>query len=84
MNGRQTRGVYAEAQERQAQLTRSFFGASQELVEQVRKRQVASRNIIREELANPYVDFLDSLFFYYRESIRKATELESIRGKGWR
>ena len=83
MNGRQMRGVYAEAQERQAQLTRGFFEASQELVERVRRRQAASRNIIREESANPYMDFLDSLFFYYRESIR-ATELEGIRGKGWR
>jgi hypothetical protein len=80
MNGRQTQGVYAEAQERQAQLTRGFFETSQEVVKRVRRRQSASRNIAKEELADPYVDFLDSLFFYYRESIR-ATELESIKGK---
>ena len=65
-------GVYAEAQERQVQLTRSFFEASQELVEQTRRGRPAGRNLAREGSANPYAEFLECLFFYYREDARAA------------
>ena len=38
---------------------------SRELVEQARRGQEASQ-----ESANAYMDFLDSIFFHYRESLR--------------
>ncbi len=69
---RGTQEVYTEAQGRQAWLTRSFFEASQELVEQARRGQSASRNLAREGAANLYEDFLECLFFYYREDARAA------------
>ncbi len=64
--------VYTEGQGRQAWLTRSFFEASQEWVEQARRGQSAGRNLAREGAANPYEDFLECLFFYYREDARAA------------
>ena len=73
MNGlRRTQEVYTEAQGRQARLTGSFFEASQALVEQARRGQSAGRNLAREGAANPYEDFLECLFFYYRKDARAA------------
>jgi len=43
--------------------------ASDELVRQVRERQEASRALAQGS-ARAYVQFLDSLFLYYRESVR--------------
>jgi len=78
--------VSLETQERQAQLAQSFFesvagnlrdqaesnrAASRELAEQVLKSQEASR-LLAQESANAYVDFLDSMFSYYRENPRAA------------
>jgi hypothetical protein len=33
-------------------------------------REQADYRVLARELANAYADFLDSLFFYYRESLR--------------
>lgn len=78
--------VSVEAQERQAQLYRSFFesvvsnlrdqaesnrAASRELSEQVLKSQEASR-LLAQESMNAYVSFLDSMFSYYQENTRAA------------
>ncbi len=43
-----------------------------EQVEQARRGQSAGRNLAREGAANPYEDFLECLFFYYREDARAA------------
>jgi hypothetical protein len=62
---------YAEAQERQARLTRGFFEASQEQVARARRGQAAGRNFAWEEPAKHYGDFLECLFFFYcREDVR--------------
>lgn len=75
-----------EAQDRQAQLTRSFFesvvenlraraernrAASRELAEQTRKGQEASQ-VLAQESVNAYMDFLGSMFLRYRESAQIA------------
>ena len=73
----------SETQERQVQLTRSFFEsvadnlrtqaegnltASQELAEQARRWQEAAQALTQESM-NAYVDFLDSAFFsHYRRT----------------
>ncbi len=64
--------VYAEAQERQARLTRSFFEGSQELAGLDRRRQPTRRNLAWEGVVNPYAEFLECLFFYYRADARAA------------
>lgn len=71
MNNQQIQGVCAEAQERQARLTRSFFEASRELVDRVRRGQAADRNFAREEPMDHYVAFLESLFLYSRGDARE-------------
>jgi hypothetical protein len=45
--------------------------AGEELTEAARKGQQAGRVLARES-AEAYTDFLDSLFFYYRENARAA------------
>ncbi len=44
-----------------------------EQVDQARRSQVDAR-ILAEESANAYREFLDSLCFYYRETVRAAEE----------
>jgi hypothetical protein len=81
-----------EAQERNTQLARSFFAsvdgiiraqaesnlaASRRLTEQAIKGQEAAQSLARES-ANAYMDFLDSMFSYYRE-IMKPTEISRVR-----
>jgi hypothetical protein len=81
-----------EAQERHTQLTRSFFttvdgiiraqaesnlAASRRLAEQAFKGQEAAQSLARGS-ANAYIDFLDSMFSYYRE-IMKTTEISRGR-----
>lgn len=76
----------SKAQERQPLLPQSFFedaigdlrtraernlDAWQELVEQARRGQEDSR-VFAWKSVGAYADFLDSLFFYYRESVRAA------------
>ena len=51
--------------------------AAEELTEHARKGQEAGRVLARES-AEAYTDFLDSLFFYYRENAR-AAERSTIR-----
>ena len=50
-----------------------FGDAVQELVEQAHRRQYEGFQDHTREQANAYMEFLDSLFLYYRESVR-ATE----------
>lgn len=65
----------AEAsQERQAWTTQIFFEASQELVEQARRGQGTGRILVRGS-THTYTNFLDSIFFYYRENVRASEEL---------
>ena len=78
MNGRQMQEVYTRAQECQARLTRSFFEASEELVDRARRGQAASRDFAWEKSADHYVDFLECLLFYYRQDVRAAQR--SARG----
>jgi hypothetical protein len=74
----------AEAQERQVQLTQSFFesvtnhiraqaqigdAAARDLAEQARKGQEASQELTRESV-DAYMDFLDSVVSYYRRSVQ--------------
>ncbi len=57
--------LHAEAHGRQMRLTRSFFEASaQELDEQARRRQPAGRAFAPEALEKPYEEFLECLLFY--------------------
>ena len=51
--------------------------AAEELTEQCRKGQQAGRVLARES-AEAYTDFLDSLFFYYRENAGAAREEHHI------
>ena len=77
MNALRAEEVYAEALGRQVRLTRSFFEASQEVVEQeARRRQPAGRNLAREGSENPYEEFLECLLFYYREYREDAMAAE--------
>src|SRR3954451_8527784 len=78
--------LFAQAQESQARLSKGVFegtltylqsqaehslNASEELVEQVRKGEEAGRELASTS-ARAYEAFVDSLFLYYRESM-KAT-----------
>ena len=78
--------VSVETQERQAELTQSFFesvvsnlrdqvesntAGSRELAEQVLKSQEAGW-LLAQESMKAQVDFLDSIFSYYQESVRAA------------
>jgi hypothetical protein len=63
--------LFAEAQERQAQLTQSFFEASEELVEQARRGQEEDR-VLTQEPAKDYRGFLDSLFILLLSGEREA------------
>ena len=78
--------LFMEAQEHQARLTKSFFeGAignlrtqaertldlAEELVEQARRGQEATKALARESVSG-YTEFLNSPFFCYRESVRAA------------
>jgi hypothetical protein len=80
------------AQALNAELTQSFFNAvignlyhqaesnremDQELVEQARRGQ-ESAQVLAQESVSAHMDFLDSLFFYYRRSMEEA-ERSSIR-----
>ncbi len=75
---------FARAQESQGQLTQGLFEeaiahlrtqaernlhASEELAEQGRRGQKASR-VLAQGSADAYAQFVDSLFLYYRESAR--------------
>jgi hypothetical protein len=75
-----------EAQERQVQLTRSFFesvtrhiraqaeigdAAARDLAEQARRGQEASQTLAQESAA-AYMDFLSSMFSYYQQSAQEA------------
>jgi uncharacterized protein YktB (UPF0637 family) len=81
---------FARAQEGQEQLTQGLFEeaiahlrtqakrnlhASEELTEQSRRGQEASR-VLAQGSADAYAQFVDSLFLYYRESAR-LSERES-------
>src|SRR5918911_1454744 len=74
------------AQELNAQLTQDFFNGvinnlrtqaqnnralAEDLIEQQRKQQEASQALTQESL-NAYMDFLNSMFSYYRGSIDEA------------
>jgi hypothetical protein len=74
------------AQQPTAQLTQDFFNAVmsnlymqaesnraaiQELTEQARRGQEAAQTLARESV-NAHMEFLDSMFSYYRESVRSA------------
>ncbi len=78
--------VSAETQERQAELAQSFFesvvsnlrdqvesntAGSRELAEQVLKSQEVGW-LLAQESMKAQVDFLDSIFSYYQESVRAA------------
>ena len=52
--------------------------AAEELTEHARKGQEAGRVLARES-AEAYTDFLDSLFFYYRDNAR-AAERSTMKG----
>ena len=52
--------------------------AAEELTEHAREGQEAGRVLARES-ADAYMDFLDSLFFYYRENAR-AAERSTMKG----
>ena len=78
------RGV--SAQQLNAQLTQDFFNGvisslrtqaennralAEDLIEQQRKQQEASQALTQESL-NAYMDFLNSMFSYYRGSVDEA------------
>jgi hypothetical protein len=83
-----------EAQERQAELTRSFFesvdgilraqaesnlAASRRLAEQTLKGQEAAQSLVQESMG-AYMDFLNSMFSFYHGGIR-TVERGAKRGK---
>ena len=74
------------AQALNAELTQSFFNAvvsnlyrqaesnremTQELIEQARRGQEVSQTLTQESV-NAHMRFLDSMFFYYRQSMEEA------------
>jgi hypothetical protein len=66
------------AQELNAQLTQDFFNGvidnmalSEDLIEQQRKQQEASRALAQESV-NTYMDFLNSMFSYHRGNLDEA------------
>ena len=74
------------AQELNAQLTQDFFNGvinnlrtqaeshralSEDLIEQQRKQQEASRTLAQESV-NAYMDFLNSMFAYYRGNLSEV------------
>ena len=61
--------VYAEAQERQARLTRSFFEGLQKPAGPATVRALA-----REGSAKPYAELLECLFIFYCRSGARAVE----------
>ena len=76
----------ASAQELNAQLTQEFFNGvinnlrtqaegnralSEDLIAQQRKQQEASRALAQESV-NAYMDFLNSMFAYYRGNLDEA------------
>jgi hypothetical protein len=80
-----------EAQERQVQITQSFFesvtnhiraqaeigdAAASDLAEHARKGQEASQELTRES-ADAYMDFLDSMFSYYQRSVQEEAQRAS-------
>lgn len=84
---------FARAQENQAQHTQGLFEeaiahlrtqaeknlyASEELAEQGRRGQEASR-VLAQGSADAYAHFVDSLFLYYQESVR-LSEREAKEG----
>ena len=84
---------FGEAQERQTRLSHDFFRGTlsnlriqternldvvEELIRQARRGQEASQ-VLAQESADAYTDFLDSLFRYYRESA-KAAEKSTMKG----
>src|ERR671915_631237 len=79
-------GRSVSAQELNAQLTQEFFNGvinnlrtqaennralAEDLIEQQRKQQEASQALTQESV-NAYMDFLNSLFSYYRGSLEEA------------
>ena len=81
--GREIVDRSVSAQELNAQVTQDFFkgvinnlrtqtgdnrALSEDLIEQQRKQQEASRALAQESV-NAYTDFLDSMFSYYRGSL---------------
>jgi dsDNA-specific endonuclease/ATPase MutS2 len=79
-------GQAGEAQERQAQLAQEFFervmerlreqtesgnAATEQLAEQARRQQEATREFAQASAA-AYMDFLESFFGYYRRSAEQA------------
>ena len=83
MCGSGLQAVISAAQELNAQVTQDFFNGvinnlrtqadnnralSEDLIEQQRKQQEASRALARESV-NAYMDFLNSMFSYYRGSM---------------
>lgn len=80
-----------EAQERQVQITQSFFAsvdeilraqaksslvASRELTEQALRGQEAARSLAQESVG-AYMDFLDSMFSFYQVGYRRPKEAPS-------
>ncbi len=89
------------AQERNAQLTQDFFNGvinnlrtlaqsnralAEDLIEQQRKQQEASQALTQESV-NAYMDFLNSMFSYYRGTLDQAQDqaqrAEAIATKGF-
>jgi hypothetical protein len=66
--------VYAEAQERQARLTRSFFEGLQKPAGLASRGEPTVRALAREGSANPYAGFLECLFIFYCRSGARAVE----------
>ncbi len=79
-------GRSVSAQELNAQLTQEFFNGvinnlrtqaennralAEDLIEQQRKQQEASQALAQESV-NAYMDFLNSMFSYYRGSLDEA------------
>src|SRR3954454_25245269 len=85
MNYQQARKVYAEAQKRQARLTRRFFERTigdlknqternlegwREPIEQARWERGEYRRVLAQEAMNAHTGFLDSLFSHYMENAK--------------
>lgn len=70
--GRLAQGFLEDHMEHLRTRAESNLSSSEELIEQARKGQVEANEILAKESANAYEEFLDSLFVYYRESLRAA------------
>jgi hypothetical protein len=70
--GRLARDLLEDARSHLRTQAERDLSTPEELVEQTRRWQEEANQVLAEESANAYEGFLDSLFLYYRKSVREG------------